>query len=179
MSMEYPTELHIEPMKLEYEGVFDFDSLYTMILDWLKEYGFKVEEKKYKHKGSGGGAEMEISIEGQKKVTNYYKYTINVNFWLEGFKTSALDTKEGKKSISSGKIKIEVEGTLNLDYEEVFSTGFLKKVRSMYNQYIIKKEIEAIWYDTLYYRITRLHTMIKKYLDMQTAFSKYEYYLGE
>ena len=56
-------------MRVRYNGLFDFDTLYASIIDWGKNYGYKVHEKVYKHKiPSPLGAEQEIKIDFSKKT---------------------------------------------------------------------------------------------------------------
>ena len=43
----------------------------------------------------------------------------------------------------------------------------------------MRREIETIYYDEIYYRTYRLHKIIKDFLDMEAKGNEYEGYLGD
>ena len=59
------------------------------------------------------------------------------------------------------------------------SSTFWQHLKDFYNKYILKEEIETIWGDTLYYRVQKLHNVVKEFLDMQAKGYEYAGYLGD
>ena len=61
---------------IKYKGVFDLYSLYDLIHKWMKDRGFDVHEKVFKHKKAGGAYENERTLIAERKETEYIKYKV-------------------------------------------------------------------------------------------------------
>ena len=60
---------------IRYSGLFDFDGLYSSIIDWCKNQGFMWHEMDYKHKVPGPeGAEQEWVWKMDKTVNDYIQF---------------------------------------------------------------------------------------------------------
>ena len=67
-----------------------------------------------------------------------------------------------------------------IDWEGRFEKNrFWRAMRDWYNKYVIRRELESGWGDTLIYRMTDLQAFIKKYLDMQASAHEWAGYMGE
>jgi hypothetical protein len=85
-----------------------------------------------------------------------------------------------KKVLTNARLEIKMDGNLEIDWQKrMASSTFWTIVSDWYHKYVIRKEIETIWYDTMYYRLQRLHKVIKDYLDMEAKGYAYEGYLGD
>ena len=63
--------------KVKYDGIFSFSSFYKFCYDHLtEEFGFYIAELKYAEKIMGDAKEIKIEWEGDKKITDYFKYII-------------------------------------------------------------------------------------------------------
>ena len=179
--MTYPTAVSPNRMIIRYRGLFDYDGLYNVMVQWFKQRGFWFHERTYKHKvPTALGAEQEIEWTAEKEITDYYKFEYNVKWHLWEI-TEVEVVKEGvKKVLTNARLEIKLDGTLSIDWEKRFGTStFWTFVRDWYHKYIIRKEIETIWYDTFYYRLQRLHKVIKDFLDMEAKGYAYQGYLGD
>ena len=179
--MAYPTKLGIEKHYIRYKGLFDFDGLYNLIAAWMKARGYWFEETKYKHKVPlPTGAEQEITFKGSKDVTEFYQHNIVVDFHLWDMTEVEVEVKGVKKTLTNARLEIVISGALNVDYEGRFEeTTFWQNVRDFFLKYVLKQDLETIWYDELRYRLYRLHAAIKEFMDMQTKGYEYQGYLGD
>ncbi len=178
--MAYPTKIKTNPLILRYQGIFDLDSLYQMVVEWFWQREYLFQEKAYKHKVPfPTGAEQEVSFSGDKKVTDYYKYIIEVDFHTWDQRDIEVNIDGAKKTLTTARIEIRIKGILELEHGIEKKDKLSKFLGNIYRKYIVRKEVESLWYDTLYYETYKLHYEMKKLLDMQTKYHEYRGYLGE
>ena len=166
---------------IRYRGLFDWDGLYLAIAEWFKRYRYFLHEEMYKHKvPSPRGAEQELHWYADVEVNEYYKYRITVDFHLWDM-TEVEVIRDGKKKLlTNARLQIKLVGILYVDWQHKFEKNrFTLALRNFYNTCIIRRTLESIHADIVYYRMWDLHAYIKKYLDMQTAWHEYAGYLGE
>jgi len=178
--MAYPTKLPIERHIIKYKGLFDFDGLYNLIAQWMKVRGYWFQEDKYKHKVPlPTGAEQEITFIGTREVTDFYQQVVTVDFHLWDMTEVEVEVEGKKKTLTSARLEIILYGALNIDYEKRFDKSVLwQSVRDFFLKYILRQDIETVWYDELRYRIYKLHASIKEFLDLQAKGDEYAGYLG-
>ncbi len=167
---------------LRYDGLFDFDGLYAAVVDWAKMNGYKWLEKNYKHKvPSPKGAEQEMEWELSQNVTEYLNYKIS--FVVHTWDQTEVEVEVGnkKKTLTHARIYIIIDGELGYDWQNRFAgAGWLgRKMGKWYFELVGKSRIYGLYWDQLYYRVWNLHSIIKKYFDMQTKKYEYKGYLGE
>lgn len=165
-------------MTLQYNGLFDLDGMYAAVTDWAKNYGFMWHEKKYNHKvPSPGGAEQEIDWEMTNRVTEYFKYIINISLHIYDLRDVDIEVAGKKKSLSNARITIKIIGTLEYDWQKLRDRGKFAKWIAPFRDTKIN-DIED-YEGQLFYRVQNLHNLFKQYLDTQSK--KYIYFnrLGE
>lgn len=175
------TKIGLPPVYVRYTGLFDFDALYAAIISWCKDYEYDWHEEIYKHKvPSPRGAEWEFSWEAEKEVTGYIKYKIamDVHMWDV---TEVEVMKEGKKkNLTNARFQLVLKGSVITDWQKKWEKSkFTRFLGKLYEKHLMRREIEAVYVDALYYRMWDLHAVIKKYFDMQTKWNEYKKYLGE
>lgn len=158
-----------KPMSLKFSGLFDFDGLYKVITDWFIEYGFYLEEPVYKHKvPTPAGAEQEIEWTGWKKINEYVRYWIDVYTHIYNLRDVEV-VKEGvKKTLQRAEIIIEFDAHVETDYPGMINTKFGEYLRDFWDNYLLKKDMDVVWTDQLYYIMYKLHTAVKEFLGMET-----------
>ena len=172
-------EQKLKPITLRYEGLFDFDGLYAAVIDWSKNYGYHWHEKTYKHKvPSPKGAEQELDWVITKNVTEYINYTIQFTVHIWDLREVSVDVNGKKKMMSNARMYIVMNGVVNYDWQKKFKGNKLlewagKKYEAWTGQ------VGRIYWDQLYYRTWNLHSVVKKYLEMQDQKYAYKGYLGE
>ncbi len=178
--MAYPTALPIPTQTVRFQGVFDFDKLYNMIIAWMKARRYWVQETKYKHKvPSPLGAEQEIGLSGERNVTEFYQYSVAIDFHLWDMQEVEIEQPDGtKKKLINARMEIKFSGAVDIDYEKRFESSTLwKNLKDFFLKYIMRNEVEGIWHDELYYRVVNLVDQVKKVLDMRAAGHEYKEYI--
>ena len=67
--------------KMKYDGIFLLKDFYRFCYDWLtEETELEVAETKYSEKLKGDIKEIDIEWVGVRKVTDYFKFSVKVNF---------------------------------------------------------------------------------------------------
>ncbi|MFT4260980.1 MAG: hypothetical protein ACMXX9_00940 [Candidatus Woesearchaeota archaeon] len=110
MSLKIP--LFDEPLVIKYKGVYDFDGLYKLIRQWFKERNYDFSEPLYKDKSGGPfGNEIELKLYGEKKITEFIKYHIQLETWK-------IEMKEFDAKID-GEVKKVTDGRMSVTFTEV------------------------------------------------------------
>ncbi len=180
--MAYPTYIeHPSKIMIRYSGLFDFEGLYNVMVNWLKSRGYWFHEHTYKHKvPSPYGAEQEIGWKGEKEVTDYYKFIITVSFHLWDMTEVDVEKEGEKKKLTNARMEIILRCAVEIDYEKRFAKSpFWKFVSDWYHKYVMRRTIENVWVDTVYHRLYNLQNVIKEYLDMEAKGNEYEGYMGD
>ena len=179
--MGYPTNIDTEKFIIRYKGLFDFDGLYNLIVQWMKSRRYWFHEETYKHKVPfPSGAEQEINFKGDKKIDEFHMHAINIYFHLWDMTEVEVEVDGVKKTLTNARMEITLNGNLTLDYEKRYEkNNFLMTIRDFFLKYVIKENVETMWYDEMRYRVFKLHGAIKDFLDMQTKGNEYRGYLGD
>jgi hypothetical protein len=161
---------------IKYRGVFDLQELMKRVNDWMEGDGYTVHEGKYKHKvPDPRGAEEEITFKGWKRVTEYVKYHIKIEFHTYDQKDVEVVKAGAKKHAVQARIEVIMSPTVEFDWQNRFSgSRFMQGLQDFYHKYIIKGDIQNYHEDALYYRTYKLHRIIKEFLDMEGKTNAYE-----
>ncbi len=129
---------------MKYTGIFSFKDFYKFCYDWLtEETDLDISEDKYSEKLIGNAKDIKITWTGVKKVTDYFKFEIKVEF--EIIKLTEVEIEQGgaKVKTNQGEVKTKVSGTLIRDYDGKFEKdAFRKFLRSIYEKWVIKSRID-------------------------------------
>lgn len=144
---------------LEKKGLFDFYKLYNIFLNFFKSYKYFSNEKDFSTKTKPQGKDYTIEYSGERKITNYLKFYIDVRIEIRGAKT--LNIKTHKKQ--RGHVIVRFKAYYEKDYMNKWKYfPFLKK---LYEEYIIKQKIldyeGKLWAET-----NNLITKTKKALGL-------------
>jgi hypothetical protein len=175
-------KIPLNTMTLRYNGLFDFDGLYSAVIDWAKNYGFVWIENAYKHKvPSPAGAEQEFMWTMTQKVNDYVSYSILMIIHMWEMTEVQVNVGGRKRNLSNARLYIVMVPTITTDWQGKFNSPskFIRTLGEWYEGKVKKKDIESGHGDALYYRTQNLHALIKKYFDMQTKKYEYKNYLQE
>lgn len=160
---------------VRFKGTVDFDGLYSLIYGWLKERQFKIYETTHKFKPP----EIEIKLECNRKKTAYKRDVVVVNIHL--FKIRDLEVKsgDGTKKLMEVRMKIKFSSMVETGYSNIFgwsrwgvSKGAMV-LQNILNRYILKKEIDLVDSDAIYYELYDLQKRVKDFLGMAAKGSAY------
>jgi hypothetical protein len=165
---------------LYYNGLFDFDGLYSAIIDWVKNQGFMWHEIDYKHKvPSPKGAEQELKWEITKNVNNFVRYYALFTVHIWDMLEVEVESEGKKKSLTNARMYIWIEGKVVFDWQKKFQDAG-RVGRKMGEWYVkIMDRDFSNYLDQFYYRLWDLHAIIKTYFDLQSKKHAFKGYLGE
>jgi hypothetical protein len=164
-----PTPLEEYIPKIFYAGIFDYDKLMRAFAQWYNEMGYEFHEENFKHKvPSPSGSEQEWKLNGWRKVTEYVMYWVRVEAHIWELKDIDVVINGEKKKMSKGKVMICLRSEIYLDYNNKFNTSTTEKIQKFLNNFVWHKQITGGWSDECYYRMYKLHRIIKETLGMST-----------
>jgi hypothetical protein len=167
---------------IRYKGVWDMQDLYLSMVDFFRKRKYKFHEKIYKHKSpSPYGVERQYIWSAEKREDQYMFFNIDIYFHTYDAHDVQVKMKDGtSKTMTKGRIWMEFKGHMAFDWEKRWeNTPFFKKLRNFYNKYVIKKRMEQIWWDQLYYReIHQRHALVKQKLKMESEGFEHRYWTG-
>jgi len=150
-------------MVLKYKGVFDFHGLYNLIIDWLKDNKYEIQES-FKYKNKDLVYEVELKLTGFRKETEYVRFIPKFFIQIWGMK----DVEVNGKRLQKGRMKITIDATAELDYSNEYEgSKFLKELRKWYHKYIFSPKYDIGYYwDKLYFHMIAFQNKIKEFLGM-------------
>lgn len=165
-----------KPLIVKYRGIFDQEGLLRKVYDWLTHQYYDVQESSYKHKiPDPRGAEQEIKVTAEKKVSGYLQFNIKLHFRIFDLKEVEVVKDNQKKKMNQGRIEIRISGTVAVDYKNNFEKSqFLKRLRDFMHKFVMKEDIEYWWQDEFYYRLYKLQQTIKEFLEMESSYNAFE-----
>lgn len=172
-------KMDLLPFRIRYKGVFDWPGLYKAMKDWFKERDYEpLLEKRYKHKiRAGGFAEIEVNWDCWRDETEYVRDFVKVYFHIWDYKEVDVIKNNKKMKLAKGRMLIEIEPSLVLDYEDRWEgSAFKRKLRDFYNRFLYRVEIESLWEDKLWYNCNKLVQLAKRYLEMESESEAFDDY---
>ncbi len=157
--------------KVKYDGLIDFKEFYKFCYQWLtEETGLDVVETKYAEKISGDSKGIKVEWSGSRKVTDYFKFQVDVKFEVLNLINVEV-THEGKKiKMNKGGVEVSIKGTLVKDYEGKFEkTASQKFMRSIYEKWVIYSRIKE-YEDKLMGDCNEFLSQAKAFLDLEGKF---------
>ena len=131
--------------EVKYAGIFSFKDFYKFCYEWItEETGTdSLSETKYEEKLKGDEKEIVVEWEGEKELTDYFRFDIQVKFEIRGLKNVEVMQSGKKVKTNQGSVKLKLKGILVRDYKGKFEmSAFNKFLRSTYEKWIITARIE-------------------------------------
>ncbi len=139
-----PEEEIMFSSKVKYNGIFSLKDFYQFCYDWLTQQTLLLLiEDQYTEKLKGEMKDLEIKWTGTRKVTDYFKFKIGVNFRINDLANVEVIQDNIKMKTNKGTVEVGVKGTLMRDYEGKFERGaFRKFLRGVYEKWVIPSRVE-------------------------------------
>jgi len=130
--------------KTKYVGILSFKDFYKFCYEWItEEMDIDLSETKYEEKLKGDEKEIIVEWEGEKELTDYFRFDIKVKFEIKGLKTIEIVQSGKKIKTNEGSVKINTKGILVRDYKGKFEmSAFNKFLRSIYEKWVITARID-------------------------------------
>ena len=129
--------------KFKQTGYWKYQELYDLAFSWLKGNGYKLKEDLYNEKLSSNGKEVIIMWTAEKKVTDYFKFQIKMEWHVLGMKDAEVEIDGKKVSTNKGEVEIVFKANIIKDYEKRWEDKPLWKfLRGIYEKYIIRETVD-------------------------------------
>jgi hypothetical protein len=125
-------------------GYWNYDSVYKFLFEWFIDEGYTLKENSYKEKLTPAGKEILISWTAEKKLTSYFKRTIDMDWHILTMKDAEIEVNGKKIKTNKGEIKIVFKSDLVIDYKNQWKkeNSFHKMLSKLYQKYILRPTIE-------------------------------------
>lgn len=154
---------------IKYKGLYDYTGLYRFMRQWLEKNRYWVNEDRYKDKlYTAFGTEIEPKWSAWRKVSEYAKWNIGVEFHLWDAKDVEVVENGEKKIMTTGRMTISLSAFVDLDYAGIFSKKKGKFVEFLGKAYkkLRHREIEAVYVQGLEDEVNMFQKEIQNYLNM-------------
>jgi len=167
---------------IRFKGVWDMQDLYESMVNWFRTRKYKFHEKVYKHKHpSPFGVERQYVWTAERKETEYMQFWVDVYIHTYDAHDMEVAMTDGStRTFTKGRIWIEFKGHILYDYEKRWEkNAFYAQLRNFYHKYVLRKRMEQMWWDQLWYReIHQLHALVKERLKMASEGYEHRYWTG-
>jgi hypothetical protein len=153
--------------KIWYVGIADFKEYYEYAYDWLIGEDYRIIEDKYKEVHRGEGKDMEILWKADKKITDYFKISLELKWKVLGMVDVEVEMDGKKRKMQKmAECKITLKGILEKDYSGKWGVkGSQKFLKELYNKYIIPQRTEEMEGKTREI-VQKFKEEMKAYLDL-------------
>ncbi|MBW3022981.1 hypothetical protein KY308_02670 [Candidatus Woesearchaeota archaeon] len=156
----------VSGMTVQYEGIMNLRDIYKIIDDWQKDNDYDTIEKLNAEYVRPEGKYIELTLEPEKKVSDYVKNIIKIKLIARNIKDVTVEDEGRKKKMQEGELAVTLTGVLETDYEgkwEQKATIFFLRV--LVDKYIYKFYTDK-FESALAKEIKDLHTQIKSFLNL-------------
>lgn len=159
--------------RIRYDGVFDWNQLYSIITKWYHKGKYDYYEDKNVKKPGTYGYEREYEAHGEREESGYVRYDVEIKIHgnhMEDIEVIENGAKKNKNK--TGMIVIDITPMVVLDWQGKWDKKFKKKARDFIHKYIVSGYVyEQL--DKIYYETYKLHTQIKEELNLESKYSAY------
>ncbi len=154
--------------KVKYTGVFPFSDFYKFCYEWLtQEAGLDVIEEQYVEKIKGNSKDIEFKWAGDKKVSDYFKFSVKVSFRIIGMVDVEVVKDKIKEKMNKGIVEVKISSSIIKDYQGKFEQNAFKKfLRGIYEKWVIPSRIDQ-YSEKLVNDSDEFLSQVKAYLDLE------------
>ncbi|HLC56499.1 MAG TPA: hypothetical protein VJJ23_04655 [Candidatus Nanoarchaeia archaeon] len=151
----------VRNIEISQDAVFDLNDILKFLRDWFKTNGYGNTEKKHAEENKSGNLSLKLSWQPEKKVDEYVKFHINIDI-----KVKAKQVLVKNKKMYQGNVLIELEATMEKDYDDEWSGSITKKfVRGAYDKFVTPDKMSK-YEKKLKEDVKDLQDEIKSYLNL-------------
>ncbi len=137
-----------------------------MLFRWFELYQYDFQEQEYRDEDTQGGKHLEIKWVAEKKIDDYFKYIIEINFLILGLEKAEVEREGIKTATNKGEIEIRTKAFLLKDYNKVWENSpIMRVIRDLYDKYLIKSRVEG-YEDELYEETYKMLDEVKAFLNL-------------
>jgi len=155
--------------KIKHDGMFDFKEVYRFLYTLATDLEYEVEERLYSEKNVAKGKEIEINWIAKRKISDYFRFHIQMRWLILGMSDIEVMQDGAKVNKNKGSFEITFTSFLEKDYENKWqSTAFLKFLRGLYDNYIIRGRISD-YEDRIIEDMSELIDQLKAFLILEAG----------
>ena len=160
-------DIVVPHVKIKDRSIFSLDELYKMLYRWFELYSYNFQEQEYKDEDMGEGKKhIEIRWYAEKKISDYFKFVIEVNFLIIGLESAEIEKEGVKHQTNRGEIEIRIKSYIEKDYDAKWEgSAIMGFLRNVYDKYVIKSRIEGLE-SMLYEETYRFMDEAKAFLNL-------------
>jgi len=154
--------------KFKFTGIFDFKQFYNFVYLWLRDYRYQlIEERNYSEKIKPEGKEIEIHWFAKRKISDYFRFMLKVDWLILGMTTVEVQKGDVKIKMNKGILEIKITAYIEKDYEHRWETSqFSKFLRGLYDRYVIRSRIES-YEEKIMMEVDEMVAQCKSYLAIE------------
>ena len=135
--------------KISYTGLFNYKELFRIMDFWLRDKFYDKFERRNEEYHTDRGIQMVTEFKPWKKVTDYYKIIIKIQFHVIDTKKVEVVRNGKKVQMDDGRVDIKLTGYFIPDYE-----GWWSKNKNKPFHYFLRDIFERFvyWYITRKYQ---------------------------
>lgn len=160
-------DIIVPHIKIKDRSIFNLDELYKLLLRWFELHNYDFQEQEYRDEDMGEGKKhLEIKWYAEKKIDDYFKFVMEINFFIIGLESVEIERDGVKHKTNRGEIEMRTKAYILKDWQSKFEQSALMKfLRDIYDKYIIRARIEG-YEGELYEETYKLLDEVKAFLNL-------------
>jgi hypothetical protein len=155
--------------KVQNVGIFNFKDMYAYAFSWFQEEEYGLVEEKYKEKVAGDTREIEIVWNAEKKISDYFKIQIKIEYLLVQLKDIEVEIDGKKSKTNKGELEMKIKGVLIKDPNSSWDASPLTVfLRDIYSKYVVPGRIEAME-DKVFEDVQDLRDQMKEFFELSSS----------
>lgn len=161
--------------RIKFRGLYDLDGLYSFMANWLRQRRYEVHETLYKAKPP----ELEIRMRAERKITGFIMEVLTVYYHSWGEYDLDVMVNGTKKKMTNARMIITLGGEIRAPYEDIFgrprwtASAVERRLLDLFRNWFVRRELESVYWDTLYYEMYKFHGAIKDFLKYEAKGNVY------
>lgn len=161
--------------RIKFRGLYDLDGLYKFMANWLRQRRYELHEPLYKAKAP----ELEFNIRAERRTTGFVMEVLTLNYHSWGEYDLDVMVNGTKKKMTNARMVLTFGGEIRAPYEDIFgrprwtANAVERRLLDLFRNWFMKRELESVYWDTLYYEMWKLHGAIKDFLKYEAKGNVY------
>ena len=171
----YSSSSGLIPTRIHFKGLYDLDGLYHFMSNWLRQRRYELHESIYKSRPP----ELEIRWTAERRTTGFVMEVITVYYHSWGEYDLDVTVNGKKKKMTNARFILTINGAIKAPYEDMFGkpkwtqNAIERRLLDLFRKWFARRELEAVYEDTLYYEMYKFHGAIKDFLNLEAKGNVY------
>ncbi|MAG01749.1 hypothetical protein CMI42_00260 [Candidatus Pacearchaeota archaeon] len=152
--------------KIKQSGIFNFKDFYEFLYVTIVDFGYDLHEARYLEKTKGDSKEVEIGWVATSDLSNYFGIEIKIDWIILGMKKVQVKKNGQEVSMDSGTLEVTFSASLMKDVNGEWENMFFKRLREIYDKYIIKERIKG-YEDRVFEEVSEFIEQAKSFLTLE------------